>query len=147
VFNNPKLYIEASVRINMKEFERTFYTSMYEDMVTLCAIWVACGKPNPEVRTDDSKRADAITLSANALHWTVPFVGKSLSMGSLSKQMVEYTHHAWQEDDACYDDALQICKDYEEGMLWYSEADQKRWRAYAKKHDLDPNTDVRAERR
>jgi hypothetical protein len=29
-------------------------------------------------------------------------------------------------------------------MLWYSEADQKRWRAYAKKHDLDPNTDVRA---
>jgi hypothetical protein len=28
-------------------------------------------------------------------------------------------------------------------MLWYSEADQKRWRAYVKKHDLDPNTDVR----
>jgi hypothetical protein len=95
VFNNPKLYIEASVRINMKEFERTFYTSMYEDMVTLCAIWVACGKPNPEVWADDAKRADAITLSTSALHWTVPFVGKSLSLGSLPKWMVEYTYHAW----------------------------------------------------
>jgi hypothetical protein len=61
--------------------------------------------------------------------------------------MVEYTRHVWQEDDAYYDDTLQICKDYEEGMLSYSEADQKRWRAYAKKHDLDPNTDVRIERR
>ena len=26
------------------------------------------------------------------------------------------------EDNACYNVALQICKDYEEGMLWYSEA-------------------------
>jgi hypothetical protein len=32
-------------------------------------------------------------------------------------------------------------------MLWYSEADQKRWRAYSKKHDLDPNINVRAEKR
>jgi hypothetical protein len=46
--------------------------------------------------------------------------------------MVEYTCHAWQEDDACYNAALQICKDYEEDMLWCSEADQKRWRAYAR---------------
>jgi hypothetical protein len=35
VFNNPKLYIEASVRINAKEFEREFYSTMYEDMVKL----------------------------------------------------------------------------------------------------------------
>ena len=123
VFDNPKLYIEASVMINAKEFERKFYTTMCEDMVMLRAIWIACGKPNLEVRADDSKRADAITLSTFALHWTVLFVGKSLSLGSLSKRMVEYTHHAWQEDDACYDVVLQICKDYEEGMLCYSEAD------------------------
>jgi hypothetical protein len=126
VFDNLKLYIEASVMINAKEFERKFYTTMYEDMVMLRAI-LACGKPNLEVRADDSKRADAITLSASALHWTIPFVGKSLSLGSLSKWMVEYTRHAWQEDDACYDATLQICKDYEEDMLWYSEADQKKW--------------------
>jgi hypothetical protein len=44
VFNNPKLYIEASVMINAKEFEREFYSMMYEDMVKLRAIWVACGK-------------------------------------------------------------------------------------------------------
>jgi hypothetical protein len=39
VFNNPKLYIEASVTINAKEFERIFYTTMYEDMITLQTIW------------------------------------------------------------------------------------------------------------
>jgi hypothetical protein len=127
VFNKPKLYIEASVRINAKEFERKFYTMMYEDMVKLCAIWVACGKPNPEVRVDDTRRADEITMSANALHWTVPLARKSSSLGVLAKRMLEYTRHAWQEDDVCYNVALQICKDYEEGMLWYSEVDQKKW--------------------
>jgi hypothetical protein len=35
VFNNPNLYLEASVRINAKEFEREFYSTMYEDMVKL----------------------------------------------------------------------------------------------------------------
>ena len=68
VFNNPKLYIEASIKINAKEFEREFYTTMYEDMVKLRAIWVACSKPNSEVCANDAKRADAITLLASALH-------------------------------------------------------------------------------
>jgi hypothetical protein len=45
--------------------------------------------------------------------------------------MLEYTRHAWQEDDAGYNVALQICKDYEEGTLWYSAVDEKKWRAYA----------------
>jgi hypothetical protein len=123
VFNKSKLYIEALVRINAKKFERKFYTTMYEDMVKLCAIWVACCKPNLEVRVDDLGRADVITMSASALHWTVPLAGKSSSLGVLTKWMLEYTRHACQEDDACYNAALQICKDYEEGMLWYSEAD------------------------
>ena len=68
VFDNPKLYIEALVRINTKEFERKFYTLMYEDMVMLRVIWVACDKPNPEVWAHDSKRADTITLLVIALH-------------------------------------------------------------------------------
>jgi hypothetical protein len=41
------VYIEASVRINAKEFKRDFYTTLYEDMVSLRAIWISCGKPNP----------------------------------------------------------------------------------------------------
>jgi hypothetical protein len=61
--------------------------------------------------------------------------------------MLEYTRHAWQEDDAGYNVALQICKDYEEGTLWYSAADKKKWRAYAQKRELNPNTDVRTERK
>jgi hypothetical protein len=68
VFNNLKLYIEASVMINAKEFEREFYTTMYEDMVKLRTIWIACSKPNPKVCADDARRADAIILSANTLH-------------------------------------------------------------------------------
>jgi hypothetical protein len=47
MFNQPQVYIEASVRINAKEFERDFYTTLYEDMVSFRAIWVSCGKPNP----------------------------------------------------------------------------------------------------
>ena len=61
MFNNPNLYIEASVTINAKEFEREFYSTMYEDMVKLHEIWVACGKPDVDVCADNAKRVDAIT--------------------------------------------------------------------------------------
>jgi hypothetical protein len=94
MFNNPNLYIEASVRINAKEFEREFYSAMYEDMVKLREIWIVCGKPDPDVRADDAKRVDAITQATNALHWTVSLAGKSTSLGALAKQMLQYTRHA-----------------------------------------------------
>jgi hypothetical protein len=147
IFNEPQVYIEASVRINAKEFERDFYTTMYEDMVSLRAIWVSCGKPNLEVRANDLKRKDAVTMSASALHWTVSMVGKSLSLGALLKRMVEYTRHTWQEDDVCYNAVLQVCSDYEEGKLWYSEKDYNRWLLHARKHELDVNIDTRPNRR
>lgn len=147
VFDNPRFYIEASVRINAKEFERKFYTTMYEDLVKLRAIWSACGKPNADIRTDDANRVKAITMAASALHWTVPLSGKSTTLGSLAKRMLEYTRHAWQENEDWYAATLQVCKDHEEGILWYSEDDEKKWKEYAKKHSLDPNVDVRVDRR
>jgi hypothetical protein len=147
VFDNPRFYIEASVRINAKEFERQFYTTMYEDLVKLRAIWSACGKPNADIRTDDANRVKAITMAASALHWTVPLSGKSTTLGSLAKRMLEYTRHAWQENEDWYAATLQVCKDHEEGILWYSEDDEKKWKEYAKKHSLDPNVDVRVDRR
>jgi hypothetical protein len=61
--------------------------------------------------------------------------------------MLQYTRHAWHEDEAWYNAALQVCEDYEEGRLWYSAADYKKWLAYAEKQQLDPDTDVCAERR
>ena len=145
MFNNPNLYIEASVRINAKEFEREFYSKMYEDMVKLCEIWVACGKPNADVCADDAKRVDTIIQVANALYWTVSLAGKSTLLGALAKRILEYTQHAWQEDEACYNTALQVCEDYEEGRLWYKAANYKKWLAYASKHHLDSNTNVRTE--
>jgi hypothetical protein len=147
MFNELQVYIEASVRINTKEFERDFYTTLYEDMVSLRAIWVSCGKPNPEIRADDMSRKDAVTMVASALHMTVSFVGRSFTLGSLYKQMLEYTRHAWHEDEACYEVVLQVCSDYEDGTLWFSETDYKRWLNHAQKHELDLNIDTRPYRR
>jgi hypothetical protein len=59
------VYIEASVRINAKEFERDFYTTLYEDMVSLRAIWVSCGKPSPENRMP--RAADTLERSPTEL--------------------------------------------------------------------------------
>jgi hypothetical protein len=117
MFNQPHMYIEASMRINAKEFERDFYTTLYEDMVSLRAIWVSCGKPNPEIRADDASRKAAVTMAASALHMTVFFVGRSFTLGSLYTRMLEYTRHAWHEDEACYEVALQVCSDYEDSTL------------------------------
>ena len=91
MFNQSQLYIKASMRINAKEFERDFYTTLYEDMVSLCAIWVSCRKPNLKIRADDARRKDAVTMAASALHMTVSCVGRSFTLGSLYKRMQEYT--------------------------------------------------------
>jgi hypothetical protein len=56
---------------------------MYEDMVKLCEIWIACRKLDPDVHADDAKMVDAITQAASALHWTVSLVEKSTSLGAL----------------------------------------------------------------
>src|SRR5450759_1995702 len=84
-------------------------------MVSLRAIWVSCGKPNPEICADNARRKDAVTMAASALHMTVSCVGRSFTLGSLYKRMQEYTRHAWHEAEACYKAALQVCSDYEEG--------------------------------
>ena len=102
MFNQPQVYIEASVRINAKEFERDFYTTLYKDMVLLHAIWVSCRKPNLEICADNISKKDAVTMAASPLYMIVSFVGKSFKLGSLYKRMLEYTQHAWHEDEACY---------------------------------------------
>jgi hypothetical protein len=135
------------VRINTKEFERDFYTTLYEDMVLLRAIWVFYGKSNPEIRADDARRKDAVTMAVSALHMTVYFVGRSFTLGSLYKRMLEYTRHVWYEDEACYEAALQACSDYEDGTLWFSERDYKQWLNHAQKHQLDPNINICSYRR
>ena len=106
IFNQPQVYIEASVRINAKEFEMDFYTTLYENIVLLCAIWISCRKPNPEICADDARRKEAVTMAASVLHMTVSCVGKSFTLESLYKRMLEYTHHTWHEDEACYKAAL-----------------------------------------
>ena len=86
MFNQPQMYIKASIRINAKEFERDFYTTLYKDMVSLCAIWVSCKKPNPEICTNDVSRKDVVTMAASALHMTVSFIGRSFTLESLYKR-------------------------------------------------------------
>jgi hypothetical protein len=142
MFNQPQVYIEASMRINAKEFEKDFYTTLYEDMVSLRTIWISCGKLNPEIRADDVSRKDVVTMAASALYMIVSFVGTSFTLGSLYKRMLEYTRHAWHEDEAYYEVVLQVCSDYEDSTLWFSERDYKRWLNHAQKHQLDPNVDI-----
>jgi hypothetical protein len=115
--------------------------------VSLRAIWISYEKPDLEIHADNASRKDVVTIVASALHMTVSFVGRSFILGSLYKGMLEYTRHAWHEDEACYEAALQICSDYEDGMLWYSEKDYKWWLNHAQKHQLDPSIDTRPYRR
>ena len=82
MFNQLQVYIKASVRINAKEFKRDFYSTLYEDMVSLFVIWVSCGKLNPEIYTDDANRKDAMTMAVSALHMTISFIWRSFTLGS-----------------------------------------------------------------
>ena len=116
-------------------------------MVSLRAIWVLCRKLNLEIRTNYTRKKDAVTMATSALHMIVSCVGRSFTLESLYKQMLEHTRHAWHEDEACYRVALQVCSDYEDGTLWYNAKDYKQWLQHARKHQLDPNIDTQLYRR
>ena len=88
-----------------------------------------------------------MTMAVSALYIIVSFVGRSFTLESLYKQMLEYTRHAWHEDEACYEAALQVCSDYENSTLWFSERDYKRWLNHAQQYQLDPNIDIYPRRR
>ena len=92
VYNNPLFYIEASVKINVGEFERKFFTTYYEDMVKLRDIWKACGCPSTLARHDDSQRAKALTMAANALYLT-KILPKRMGIRDLTKRLVDYTRY------------------------------------------------------
>jgi hypothetical protein len=61
-----------------KGVKRDFYTTLYEDIVLLRAIWIFCEKPNPEIRADDARKKDAVTMVASALHMTGFLCGEVL---------------------------------------------------------------------
>ena len=86
-------------------------------------------------------------MAASALHMIVLCVGRSFTLGSLYKRMLEYIRHAWHEDEACYRAALEVCSDYEDSTLWYSTTDYKQWLQYAAKHQLDPDINTQPYRR
>ena len=68
VYNNPQFYIEASVKINAREFDLTFFTTYYENLIKLRDIWKACGNPSAATRVDDAHRTKVLTMAASALH-------------------------------------------------------------------------------
>ncbi len=119
VYNDPHLYIDVSLRINAKEFERQFYTTMVEDLQELRAIWIACGRPDANDCGDDERWGRALMMAASALHMTANLKNHKIFMASLAKQMVDQTKLAWQKEDDYYDVVLQVCADYESGFLWF----------------------------
>ena len=70
VYDNPQYYIEAFVRTNAREFDRTFFCTYYENLIKLHDIWKACGRPSTAARAEDVRRAKALTMAASALHWS-----------------------------------------------------------------------------
>ena len=141
VYDNPQYYIEASVRINGREFDRTFFCTYYENLIKLRDIWKACGRPSTAARAEDVRRAKALTMAASALHWSQD-LPQHMSLGSLSKKMIDYTRHAWNEDEESYEALLQVCRDYEEGKLFFNKNVEDRWKKMAKKKNLDVVVDT-----
>ena len=94
IFNQLQVYIKAFVGINAKEFEREFYTTLYENIVSLRTIWISCGRPSPEICADDARMKDVVTMVASTLHMIVSCMERSFTLGSLYKQMLEYIRHA-----------------------------------------------------
>jgi len=70
VYDNPLFYIEALIKINAREFDRTFMTTCYENIMKVRDIWKACGSASVAAQLDNTNRTKALTMAASALHWS-----------------------------------------------------------------------------
>lgn len=147
VYDDPALYLAKSARVNKKEWNRTKYSTMDEDLRKLREIWELYGKPDSLVRADDERRAKALVCAANAVQKNLVEGNKGITIKRLAKQMHDLTIHAWNPRRECYEAILQVCKDYEDGHLFYSKEEEKKWKAFADKNNLDPTVDVREHRK
>lgn len=62
------------------------------------------------------------------------------------KHLMDYTQHAWEDNELIYQAILQVWRHYKEGQLWLSKANQNTWRIYARKNNLDVSVDTRLPR-
>ena len=108
VCNNPQFYSETLVRINAREFDRTFFTTYYENLIKLRDIWKVCGSPSAVAQVDVAHKTKALTMTASALHWSQD-LPKHMTLGALSKKMIDYTCHASNEDEESFEAILQVC--------------------------------------
>jgi len=90
VYSNLQFYIEASIRINARKFDNTFFSTYYENLIKLRNIWKACKSPSVLAQVDDTYRAKALTMATSVLHWSQG-LPQHMSLRSLSKKMIDYT--------------------------------------------------------
>jgi hypothetical protein len=148
VYDDRRFYIDKSVRINVAEWERKSYSTVEEDLRKLRQIWDLYGRPNSSICTDDIRRGIALVSAASAVHRLHKMVDNNeVSIKKLAKNMQDLTRHAWNLSDDCFEAIICICKDYEDGLLFYSKKEEKKWKQYAQKKELDPNVDVRPKRK
>lgn len=146
VYDDRRLYISKSVRINNAEWNRKSLSTMSEDLRKLRQIWDLYGRPDSLLRADDERRAIALVSAASAVRRLPDEMDKEITTKKLAKNMQDLTHHAWNPSSECFDAILQVCKDYEDGLLFYSKEEEKKWKELARKKNLNPNVDIRPKR-
>lgn len=147
VYDDPRFYIDKSVRINAAVWERTHYTTVEEDLRKLRQIWKLYGRPDSSVREDDARRGFALVSAASAVHKLHKMRDNAPTVKKLAKNLEDLTDHAWNPSDECFDAIIRVCQDYEAGILFHSMEDEEKWKEYARKKKLDPNVDVRPTRK
>ena len=62
---------------------------------------------------------DKLLQAASTLYWTKKD-GNKVTLGSIYKRMQDYIQHAWHEDNRAFEVVLQIARDYESDIIWFS---------------------------
>lgn len=60
-----------------------------------------------------------MNIAASIPYWSQA-LPQIMALEKLSKKMIEYIQHAWNEDEEAYEAILQVCKDYEEEKLFFN---------------------------
>ena len=147
VYDDPRLYIPMSLMLNSATHRDRHLSTMAKNMQKLRQIWIHYGRTFSLIRAHDDRRASALVSAASAVRKLPPIDDDAtITTKVMARILVDLTHQAWHPSDECFEAILQVCKDYENGFLWHNKEDERRWKLFAKRKELDAAVDTRPKR-
>ena len=122
VYDDPAFYVHESRRLSAHHFARPRYASVGENIQKMRALWEHFGCPKIDPASSAQRAAFLGCLPLIVNMPSIPHQG-ILCVGDIQHKYQDWLPHVTHEETEDLDAILKVCKDYEEELTFYSEAE------------------------